>query len=225
MKRLSEVPEHMLTLTDSTFDTEVSLHVSISERDIAGNAINNVVWLSRKAAQTANYAWSWRNFNVGAAGLAIDTERGALAIMSGFNVKPMDGDDGPNIHAEQMVLAKLRRGGYRHLAAIAVWGELLGVDGDSTRQPKTLHPCNLCRDHLLAAPEVTDDTIVLNGTRDFSTVELCTFGELLDYYKPGSASEFTTLDLSDAAIDQPDADERIAIQLFRFMAERGLAGV
>ena len=100
---------------------------------------------------------SWRGFQVGAAAL-VEDDFGNVEIFHGSNIKLEK--DGPKTCAEQMAIQKAQAAGFNNFLAIAVAGEPQ-LDEESGRFPLTLHPCDGCRDLLLAHPGIKYTTIVI----------------------------------------------------------------
>jgi cytidine deaminase len=167
---------------------------------VAVQSLNNMMAIIRAAAHAEEMAESWRNYKVGAAVLAYNFEARAFGVTVGANYKPQQGG-GPNIHAEQVALAKARRIGFNEVFAIGVRADPEDDDANPRHLP-TLPPCGRCKGMLADAPEVSDRTLVLSANLDLRQCEIYSVGELLAYYddpdsRPRVAPDIPVYSLAD----------------------------
>lgn len=142
-------------------------------------AVNNALIITLLGAEKARqHADSYRQFLVGAAAVAYfygPRGRRSLNFMHGANVKPIQGSDVINVHAEQMVMAGIQAskapGESVYVPVMAVVGDLQ-PDQQSGEETLTLHPCGVCRDafHQPDTP-VDERTVFVTANPDFTVVE------------------------------------------------------
>jgi cytidine deaminase len=161
---------------DFVFGAPVS---DFSESEVFWNALSQVITLSRSALRAQAQGKSWRGFLVGAAGIAFDTLDNRVGVFTGFNIKPDEGGD-TNVHAEQMVLEKLRRQRFSRLNALVVVSDTQ-PDQQSGLEPLTIMPCGLCRDMLEEAPEVDDKAPIVGISTDLTVCEAYDFANLKSF--------------------------------------------
>lgn len=190
---IAEVPEAFVRLSER--DRVMSLPslrgelstgpIETLEARTAIAALTGLVFAAKRASEAARNAISWRNYRVGATAVMVDFASGRLGYLDGYNVKPRDGMDGINLHAEQIAVAKGRRHGLSRLVAMAVCADPEDPNANPLSLP-TLRPCNRCIDMLVATPEADERTLILGVSPDFSQCEVYTFGSLTDADRPNS---------------------------------------
>ena len=209
MKQLTEIPLQWLEAKMPNLDFVGDLPANLSQADVSWLGLNHLASLILKAQIAATHANSWRDKIVGATAFAIDPEQQKIGILSGFNVKPQQADGPTNIHAEQMAIERTRHAGFKHIAALAIWGEPESDEASGTT-PLTLHPCDLCTDFMEAAPEIDQSTAFISGNSDFSTCETYSFDDLSRYSANlASKNIFQRMNLTSAAMDKPGYDEAL----------------
>lgn len=209
---VTEIPE--LFLRTAPEDRFIGpLHLARGAEDIFLNS-GLLSFLGRTAKEAANAALSWRHFKVGAMLLAWSTETHSLGLVTGTNVKQREDDDGLNIHAETMALAKARRHSLDQALALMVWGEPQS-DQQSGKLSRTLHPCGLCRNMLNTAPEITPQTLLVSSNQDFTVCELFTIDELQTYHASGEVegAEPLNFSLADNQLSDEVYDTSLSITL------------
>lgn len=148
---------------------------------IACQSLPTLAGTLNKAQEALILARSHREYLVGAVAVMFNLERGEMAILKGFNIKPQKGSVGDNLHAEQIAIAKGRRLGLNMLAAISVIADPDDLDANPSKHP-TLPPCTRCTEMFKTAPEVSEKTIVLGANLDSTICELYTVGHLYNPY-------------------------------------------
>jgi cytidine deaminase len=183
MKKLTPIPEIWLNPAPNLdLINSAPIPVDISESDLSWSALNSLVFTIRQAETASFQALSYRDFRVGAAATTFNSTTRNLGLVTGFNVKPSE-ENTINIHAEQMVIEKVRHHGLGQILALAVWGEPQ-IDDANAQESPTLHPCALCREMISEAPEITPSTAILSSNPGFTKVELYGPGELENYHSP-----------------------------------------
>jgi cytidine deaminase len=153
---------------------------------IALASINNLIWLIRASVKGSEVAYSWRNYVVGAAVIAYSLDNPTMGITVGGNFKPQQ-DGGPNIHAEQVALAKARLAKLNHVFGIAVWDDTTDLDANPNQSPTRI-PCKRCDKMFNELPEVKPETLILSSNSDLTACELYTVDELRIYYENPDAT-------------------------------------
>lgn len=142
-------------------------------------AANNALIIALLGAEKARrYADSYRQFLVGAAAVAYfygPRGRRSLNFAHGANVKPIQGSDIINVHAEQMVMAGIQASKAPdesvYVPVMAVVGDLQ-PDQQSGEETLTLHPCGVCRDAFDQSDTPVDKrTLFVTANPDFTVVE------------------------------------------------------
>lgn len=163
-----------------------SLVAHESAEDAAYGAVNgaNLLFALQRAQKARELAVSYRDFNVGASVLSYTINPLTARLLSGINVNPQKNGE-LNMHAEQLVLQKIKDWGANLITLITVVGEVQ-ADTQSGFLAKTLHPCGLCREALDQSGYVDDDrTIVASALPDLRTLEMYSFGALKEFHKTG----------------------------------------
>jgi cytidine deaminase len=171
--------------------------------------MNNLIWHVRRAQKASELALSWRDYRVGAAAIAYDPKTRMYGTFVGANIKPGPDSD-INIHAEQMVLAKVKMHDLPNVVAMAIWGDPDDKDSNPFGVP-TRRPCQRCDQMFMEAPEVSERMLILSSNKDLTVCEFYSPQELHDYYERGNLSapinEIPHYDLSDAMDDQYYTEE------------------
>lgn len=142
-----------------------------------------------KARDSRVLAESYRGFNVGASGLVISADGSDRLIKHGANFKDASGQSDIDIHAEELVLKRLRAGD--KLAILAVVGYPQADHGSGLLSP-TLHPCFKCRTMLGNSEHVADNTLVACATPSGDAVEWGTLNDFENFHR-GQASNLTSV--------------------------------
>lgn len=146
--------------------------------EFAASAVNALIPALFGAEKARDFADSYRDFRVGAAAIAyFYSERGSrsLQLAHGANVKPTQGSDEINVHAEQMVMAaieaKRQADEEVYVPVMAVVGDLQ-PDQQSGEETQTLHPCGVCRE-AIAQPDTAVDrrTLFVTANPDMTVLE------------------------------------------------------
>lgn len=148
---------------------------------VACQSLPTLAGTLNKAQEALALARSHREYLVGAIAVMFNLDRGEMAILKGYNIKPLKGDGGDNLHAEQIAIAKGRRLGLDILAAISVIADPDDADANPRKLP-TLPPCPRCTNMFDTAPEVSENTIVLGANLDLTVCELYSVGHLYNPY-------------------------------------------
>lgn len=173
----------------------------------AEHALNGVFGASvllalHRAREAQELAVSYRDFKVGAAVLYFTFKPAKMQIVSGINIKPQE-DSAINIHAEQLALQKMNDRNGDIISLIAVVGDVQ-PDTQSGRLAKTLHPCGLCREALLASGVVDDDrTLVVGALPDLRTIEMYPFGALTDFHQHNDYTRIFPVNLPELELLKP----------------------
>lgn len=146
--------------------------------EFAATAVNVLIPTLLGAERAREFADSYRDFRVGAAAVAyFYSERGSrsLQLAHGANVKPTQGSDEINVHAEQMIMAaveaKRQPDEDVYVPLMAVVGDLQ-PDQQSGEQTLTLHPCGVCRDAVAQADTAVDErTLFVTANPSMTTLE------------------------------------------------------
>lgn len=140
-----------------------------------GNALIQCLFNAEEARKHAD---SYRNFLVGAAAVAyFYGPHGSrmMELYSGANVKPIQGSDVINVHAEQMIMANIAASQQPdeevYVPIMAVVGDLQ-PDQQSGLESLTLPPCGVCRE-AFKQPDTPVDyrTLFVTASPDFTTLE------------------------------------------------------
>ncbi len=135
--------------------------------------------LTEAAKKAQKIGLSYRNFLVGCAIWAVDSETHAESIFVGCNIKVSK--DARPICAEQVAVGAARAAGYDHILAMAVVGEPQEENGIL---PKTLHPCKECLRVFQAMPEICPETVLLTMTPSGAQERFC-MGDLINFRDVG----------------------------------------
>lgn len=166
--------------------------------EFAAHSANAVIPALLGAERAREYAWSYREFLVGAAAVAyFYSPHGArkMNFSHGANAKPVPGSDIINVHAEHTVMtainAEKRPGESVYVPVLAVVGDLQ-PDQQSGEETLTLHPCGLCRE-AFDHPDTPIDrrTLIVTANPDFTVVEWLSLGALARVH---SASDHEGID-------------------------------
>lgn len=130
------------------------------------------------AEKARQHADSYRGFLVGAAAVAyFYSEHGArkMNFAHGANIKPTQGSDEINVHAEQIVLAAIeadrRQNEEVYVPVLAVVGDLQ-PDQQSGVESLTLPPCGVCRGAFMQSDTAVDHrTLFVTGNPAFTAFE------------------------------------------------------
>lgn len=179
----------------------------VDEEQLYSRLVHGFAISALKRARQAqkDNAISYRNFNVGAAGVAYNPDNSRLGIFTGFNAK-VDGTDLINIHAEEVVVGKIRRFGGSIITLLAVVGDLQ-PDQQSGTVTTTLHPCGRCRKMLAETGLVTDRTVFMSATIDLQNVEIYDLPALVRLHDEGVDGTFDRVKLPEFPVDTPGETE------------------
>ncbi|TSC56328.1 MAG: hypothetical protein Greene071421_217 [Parcubacteria group bacterium Greene0714_21] len=147
--------------------------------------------LFEEAKVAREYAVSYRDFRVGCAGLAYNTETGKWEIFRGANLKVSR--NGRPVCAESIVVQAARARGYNLIIGLGIVAETQR-DDDSGVVLDTLTPCAECRETLLAIPAMSLRSLIATATPDLSTQEVRSFGEVLKIHGSDGRSYPQTAD-------------------------------
>ncbi len=211
MTGIERIPDELLEITrlDSVLTHRLpGEHYEASQ--VALSALTGSLPLLIRKAAAAEYADSWRLYNVGAAGIAYNLQERRMGILTGVNVKPKE-YGALNVHAEAMLIAKARKHRLNRIFALSVWG------APEANTP-TLHPCHLCR-HMLASatvPEITPQTLLLSGNKDYSICEYYTIDRLNSHHTQptGESQPLPRMSLTKESLQE---DERTSWLMWTMM--------
>lgn len=150
-----------------------------------------VLMLLHEAAEFRQRAASYRNFNVGAAAWCKGPGNWSSRVV-GHNVK-LDETDQVNIHAEDVLTAKIEDGQLGKIAVLAVIGPTQ-EDHASGKTTKTLHPCGRCRDRLGASPAMTPSTLIVTARPDFTAIEFASLAAIRALHETGDDERVMTFE-------------------------------
>lgn len=193
-----------LPLTDSGEGYSV-LHTSFSEQQVEWE-LNpcNILTALHLAADARGLAASYRDFNVGAAVLALKPEVARKQFLTGINAKP-EPETEVNIHAEQLAIQKARDRGFTAIRIVAVIGETQN-DTQSGHEMCTLHPCGLCRAAMEHSPLIDNDkTLIVTALPSLRTLEFSNIQSLKKYHEEKDFTAITRIDMPDLDILAPVA--------------------
>ncbi|MDB5162801.1 MAG: hypothetical protein JWN28_408 [Candidatus Saccharibacteria bacterium] len=141
----------------------------------------NVLVALHRARQAQELAVSYRDFNVGAAAVALTRHNAGFQILPGINAKT--NEEGPlNMHAEQLALRTAKTHNADMISIVAVVGNTQ-PDQQSGHEMHTLHPCGKCRTKLFEEPLIDNDaTLIFSALPDLQTIEVATVNGLLAYH-------------------------------------------
>ena len=150
----------------------------------------NIGLVLSQAERARDMARSYRNFRVGAAGLAGYYGAGtplSIEVLLGANAKPVSGSDIINIHAEHevMIQAMERRLPQQEatIPLFAVVGDLQ-PDQQTGLETPTLHPCGVCRDAFLEdETPITPDSICVTANPTFTEFEWFSVRSLIAHHE------------------------------------------
>lgn len=131
--------------------------------EFAAHTANALVQCLLNAEKARQHADSYRQFLVGAAAVAffygLQGSR-TLELYHGANVKPLEGSDVINVHAEQMIMANISAARQPdesvYVPLLAVIGDLQ-PDQQTGRESLTLPPCGVCRDASMQPDTPVDE--------------------------------------------------------------------
>lgn len=150
----------------------------------------NIGLVLSQAERARDMARSYRNFRVGAAGLAGYYGAGtplSIEVLLGANAKPVAGSDIINIHAEhEVIIQAMERRLPQQEATIplfAVVGDLQ-PDQQTGLETPTLHPCGVCRDAFLEdETPITPDSICVTANPTFTEFEWFSVRSLIAHHE------------------------------------------
>ena len=191
---VQEVPAHLYSRSIGDWvGTSLTLSQTSLHNVLSQTAVLLAGVLTEAAARADDVAFSWRGYNVGAALVGYNFWHRVFGVMNGANYKPQQ-IGGPNFHAEQVAIRKIRNAGLGFVAGLAVRADPDDEDANPRRLP-TLPPCGRCNTMMLTAPEIDDCTLVMSMNLDSSKCEMYFMEELRRYYdtpdsqKPSRISE------------------------------------
>ncbi|MEO6761748.1 MAG: hypothetical protein ABI220_05275 [Candidatus Saccharimonadales bacterium] len=146
-----------------------------SDRVVA--SINAIIPTLIGASRAREIAGSHRNFRVGAAAL-VQYQQGhvfAHQFVHGANIKPVQGLEEINIHAEHSILSKCEverePSETASIITLAVVGDIQ-PDQQSGQATTTLHPCGVCREQFEdPACPVDEETLIVTANPELTTIE------------------------------------------------------
>lgn len=142
----------------------------------------SLLFALHRAREARELAVSYRDFNVGAAIVALGLGGPAsYQVLTGINIKP-DETSELNGHAEQMAIYKANDRDFNAVSIVAVVGETQ-ADKQSGNHMHTLHPCGLCRDFMGEHPMIDDEaTLIATALPSLRTIELSSLAGLRRYH-------------------------------------------
>lgn len=189
-------------------------------------AVNNSLIVALLGAEKARqHADSYRQFLVGAAAVAYfygPYGRRSLSFMHGVNVKPIQGSDVINVHAEQMVMAGIEASKAPdesvYVPVMAVVGDLQ-PDQQSGEETSTLHPCGVCRD-AFGQPDtpVDERTLFVTANTDFTVIEWFSLAALAKVHNGDGHTSIgrATFDQRSPILTPVDLTGRTSVSLAEF---------
>lgn len=143
----------------------------------------SLLFALHRAREARELAVSYRDFNVGAAIVALGLGGPAsYQVLTGINIKP-DETSQLNGHAEQMAIYKANDRDFNAVSIVAIVGETQ-PDQQSGNHMHTLHPCGLCRDFMGEHPMIDDEaTLFVTALPDLRTIELTNLAGLRRYHE------------------------------------------
>jgi cytidine deaminase len=164
----------------------------------------NVLVALHRAREAQELAVSYRDFNVGAAAVALTHQNAGFQILPGINAKT--NEDGPlNMHAEQLALRTAKAIKADMVSIVAVVGETQ-ADQQSGHEMHTLHPCGKCRTKLADDPMIDNDaTLIFSALPSLRTIEVGTVNSLLAYHEDNEPDQsgVTLFEFPDLELLQP----------------------
>lgn len=154
---------------------QAGLHNVLSQTAV--HLVGLMVEISQRARDTA---FSWRNYDVGAAVVGFNFWKRELGIMSGANYKPQRGG-GLNLHAEQVAIRKAREAQLGFISGLMIQADPNDNDANPRSLP-TLPPCGRCDMMIRGVDEIMGDTLVMTANPDASVCEMYFVDEVHDYY-------------------------------------------
>ncbi len=147
----------------------------------------NILFALHRAREARALAVSYRNFNVGAALIALSIGSPRFQVLSGVNVKP-DAESAMNVHAEQVALQKFHDREYSAVSIVAVVGETQN-DQQSGQETPTLHPCGLCREVMANHVGIHNEhTLIVSALPNLRTIEAYSLASLSRFHTSGDRS-------------------------------------
>lgn len=174
---------------------------------------SNLLRALHVARQARDEAVSYRNFNVGAAAVALKYRPSRLSFLSGINAKP-DEDSELNMHAEQLAIQKAIDREDTAISMLVVVGDTQ-PDKQSGHEMHTLHPCGLCRDVMDASPLIDNEaTLIVSAIPSFQTIEVYSLNALKKYHAKGddrdesllTRFDFPALELFEPVVHDKDQE-------------------
>lgn len=158
--------------------------------EFAMASVNALIPSLLGAEKARQHADSYRRFLVGAAAVAyFYGPRGArkMNFAHGANIKPTQGSDEINVHAEHIVMAAINASRQpdedAYVPVLAVVGDLQ-PDQQSGEQTHTLHPCGVCRDAFCQPDTPVDErTLFVTANPTFTTVEWMSLNALAKLHR------------------------------------------
>lgn len=177
----------------------------------------NLLFALHRAREARELAVSYRDFNVGAAIVALGIGGpSSYQVLTGVNIKP-DEESPLNGHAEQMAIYKANDRDFNAVGIVAVVGETQ-ADKQSGNHMHTLHPCGLCRDYMGNHPMIDPEaTLIATALPSLRTIELSSLAGLRRYHDGADRSaddvqlfELPALSLLEPFV--PDGDQPVTLQ-------------
>ncbi len=153
---------------------------------------NNFPDLLARARDNANTrADSYRNFHVGAVGVALD-DIGEYVVVDGWNTK--EDPKAEKVCAEDRVLAAAMGANAVRMVAMIVVGT---SDVDKIREVNpnhphpTLRPCDRCTERISKSSLITDNTVIITAGIEDDIAQIFTSGHLeTDKNEPWASASF-----------------------------------
>jgi cytidine deaminase len=169
--------------------------------------------LLAQAEAARQYARSYRNFRVGAAALSLFYNPEGLSrfgFFMGANVKPVQGSDVINVHAEHELMIQTEQEKYPDENASIPFFVVIGdmqADQQTGIETPTLHPCGVCRNTFLENDTpINLDSICVTARPDLKEIEWYTVRSLIDYHNglsDGSDFGYASYDSRPLALSIP----------------------
>ena len=131
-------------------------------------------------------------FNVGAVAVASNLQ-GQTRLFAAANRNLRSGQNPTKLCAEDNLIHKIQAADYDTVHAIYISGPPQ-PDTQSGLESPTLHSCGVCRDCMMEAPEVDEDTLLVHVHPEADIYELYTLPELVTLHessRPGRRHDFS----------------------------------
>jgi cytidine deaminase len=149
---------------------------------------------------------SYRDFNVGAAALTTYNMGHVMAhqFVHGANMKPVQGLEDINVHAEHTLLSRIdnqtEKGESARVNVLAVVGDIQ-PDQQSGEVTRTLHPCGVCREQFEnPVSPIDESTLFVTANKEMTTIEWFDLEALGKLHDTGDNSGIESAEFSERSL-------------------------